>query len=89
METTKLIVWDDEDGNCYAEGHHEPGPFLEAVDAYVAECGLTDELAQNGIIYIAANVDHLWGRENPDDDEHWFLCDEGDQGAEPFTRVTA
>lgn len=82
-----IRVWDDEDSNHFAEGHHEPDAFLAAVEAYIDECGVREDNARWGITYRVEDVEQVWCVESPDDEERMHLADADAPGAFAVTLV--
>lgn len=86
-ETTKISVWDDDEGGHYAEGHHESYAFISAVQRYVDECGVRHVLERDGITYEVADVEHGWFTQDPNDEERMNRASAISPGAFAVTMV--
>jgi hypothetical protein len=89
METQKIDVWDDENDNVGAEGHHDPATFIAAVREYHRnDCGFSDEeITRFGYDFTPERVEHIWLRPGDGDDDRMYLADAEDQRAVPHTLI--
>jgi hypothetical protein len=91
---TNPDVWQDEDGMFwYGEGHLDRQVFFAACEADDAENGgYVPEEAETEALrnYMSpSDVSHLWFCPDPTqgDPDRQRVCNEGDPGAEPWTRM--
>ena len=86
MSLLTPFLWDDGDGDqWFCPGHIEPDLFCAAVLEFETDHGCAvDEPPTLG------EVSHYWAREtDPLDDEATLeICDEGTEGARPYTTAS-
>jgi hypothetical protein len=92
-------VYQDEEASAYwAPGHHEPPLFvLGVITANIRDCGLEEgwEQAVNGaenvrleLADLIGLVERSWWRDTKPGSDQMVPCDESDDGACAFTRLT-
>ena len=85
-QVAQLEAWANEDGDeWYIAGHHPKRDAIRAVRRATIGWWGRGEVLNSDFA-----VRHAWYRDARDfkDDERWERCEEGDDGAEPFTVVT-
>jgi hypothetical protein len=88
MHTAKLLVWGNEDGDYFGEGHIEPEAFKAAAHAYDVECLGEDHDCEwdcSATMELDDVSHEWWYQPDPDNDELMRRCEPDHPGAEPFT----
>lgn len=82
----ELVIWGDEDGEVwFAQGHVAGVTMSLGVVALEVECVGEGEAPG---LHDLGEVEHFFARTEGADDETMIVCDEGDEGAEPYSRLS-
>ena len=82
-----IHLFDDEDGDWFAYGHHDARRVAAAMNSYARANGF--DVAGLTLSDVRDRMRHCWGHNVRSDNEGiwWQRCDEGTPGAFPYTLV--